>query len=113
MSPVEGQLPPCIHCGSTNVLPFEDDSPAKNEATLFIIVLSTVLMVTAYFIFVVSSYLYTPLVIFIAIIIVTRLINKHQGDRKKRAEVVEEWDYMCLDCSRSYRAHDQFHHQKS
>jgi hypothetical protein len=103
MSPVDGQLPPCTHCGSTNVLPFEDDSPATGETTFFIIILSLVLLVTAYFLFVVSSYLYTPLVVFIAIIVITRLINKHQGERKSRAVVLKEWDYMCLDCNSTYR----------
>ncbi len=95
--------PPCAHCGSENVLPFEDDTPYKGDTTLFIILLSAFLVITAYVLLVFTSALYFPIVVFIAIIVTTRMINKHQADRKKRAELGIQRDYMCLDCSRFFR----------
>ncbi|MCP5048504.1 MAG: hypothetical protein GY940_15145 [bacterium] len=95
-------LPFCSHCGSGNVLPFEDDSHTGGDTTLFIAMLAAVLVLCGYLLFVVTSYLYYPVVVFIAIIATTKLINKHQEERKQ-VQLRREADYMCLDCGGFFR----------
>jgi len=94
-------LPPCNHCGSVNVLPFEDDTPDRGDTTLFIAILTAVILITGYLLIVVTSYLYYPIVVFGAIIVTTRLINKKQQERKTRV-LRGPSDYICLDCGRSF-----------
>lgn len=92
-------IPDCILCGSDNVLPFEDDSPAQSDTTLFLVILSAVLVIMGYILFVISSYLFFPLVVFVAIIVTTRLINKQYVDQAKKALLAVPKDYICLDCN--------------
>lgn len=91
----------CTHCGSDNVLPFEDEEGLKSDATFFIVLLSAFLIVIGYILFVISSYVFFPFVVFIAIIVTTRMINKR--DREQKTAKPIEKDYMCLDCSRFFR----------
>jgi hypothetical protein len=93
--------PPCPHCGSGNVLPFEDEENTGSDPTLFIIILLAVALLTGYFLFMISSYLTFPLVVFVAIIISTKLINRQQKQQKVEKHV--EWDYMCVDCGGFFR----------
>lgn len=97
MSPTSGEYPTCTHCGSSNTLPFEDDSPLRGDDTLFMIFLSIALIMSAYFLFVLSSYILFPLVVFLAIILITRMINKRHHHTKPK--VTRTHDYVCLDCS--------------
>ena len=89
--------PTCTHCGSENVLPFEDEEGHKSNTTFFIVLLTTVLIIAGYFLLMISSYLYFPAVLFIAIIVITRVINPR--DKEENAGEPVEKDYMCLDCS--------------
>jgi hypothetical protein len=93
--------PPCPHCGSDNVLPFEDEERSQSDATLFIIIVLALALFIGYFLFMISSYLTFPLIVFVAIIISTKLINKQERERK--VEVQIEKDYMCVDCSGFFR----------
>jgi predicted membrane protein len=102
MSAAERSHPPCIHCGSPNVLPFEDDAPYKGDDTLFLVILSAMLVITGYILFVLSTYLMFPIVVFLAIILITRIINKHHRERK--VEVTKEHDYVCLDCGKFFKS---------
>ncbi|NIM15149.1 MAG: hypothetical protein GTO45_24560 [Candidatus Aminicenantes bacterium] len=88
--------PPCPQCGSGNVLPFEDEEAHKSDATLFIVFLSAFLLITGYLIFMISSYIFFPAVVFLSIIITTRMINRREKERKAMEDV--ERNYMCVDC---------------
>ncbi len=96
-----GMEPTCTHCGSDNVLPFEDEEPQKSDPTLFLVLLSAFLVITGYFLFMITSYLYFPLVVFAAIIVTTRLVNKRERQQKIVKHV--EKNYVCLDCSQFFR----------
>ncbi len=98
MSSASHNYPPCTRCGSTDVLPFEDDTPVKDDSTLFFILLSIALLIVGYVLFIVSSFFLFPLAVFIAIFIITRIINTHLADKKKRDTVGKIQDYVCLDC---------------
>ena len=93
--------PSCPHCGSGNVLPFEEEKHSGSDPTLFIIILLAVALLTGYFLFMISSYLTFPLVVFVAIIISTKLINRQEKRQKLEKHV--ERDYMCVDCSAFFR----------
>jgi len=93
--------PPCPYCGSDNVLPFEDEDRPRSDATIFIIIVSALGLIIGYFLFMVSSYLTFPLVVFAAIIISTKLINKRDREKKVEEHIVR--DYMCVDCSGFFR----------
>ena len=93
--------PPCPYCGSDNVLPFEDEERSQSDATLFIIIVLALALIIGYFLFMISSYLTFPLIVFVAIIISTKLINRQERERK--VEVHIEKDYMCVDCSGFFR----------
>jgi Flp pilus assembly protein TadB len=88
--------PACPHCGSVNVLPFEDEGAHKSDATFFIVFLSAFLLVAGYLIFMISSYIFFPAVVFLSIIITTRMLNRRERERKNMEKV--ERNYMCVDC---------------
>ncbi len=91
-------LPDCILCGSDNVLPFEDDTPAHSE-TLFLSILTAILIILGYILFMISSYIFFPLVVFAGIIVVTRWINKYNKEKARKASILEIKEYVCLDCN--------------
>ena len=93
--------PPCPYCGSDNVLPFEDEERSQNDATLFIIIVLALALIIGYILFMISSYLTFPLIVFVGIIISTKLINRQERERKVEKQIVR--DYMCLDCSGFFR----------
>jgi hypothetical protein len=93
--------PPCPYCSSDNVLPFEDEERSQSDATLFIIIVLALALIIGYFLFMISSYLTFPLIVFAAIIISTKLINRQEKDRKVETHI--ERDYMCVDCSGFFR----------
>jgi hypothetical protein len=93
--------PPCPYCGSDNVLPFEDEERSQSDTTLFIIIVMALALFIGYFLFMVSTYLTFPLIVFVAIIISTKLINRQEKERKVEKHI--ERDYMCVDCSGFFR----------
>jgi hypothetical protein len=93
--------PPCPYCGSDNVLPFEDEERPQSDPTIFIIIVLALGLIIGYFLFMISSYLTFPLIVFVSIIISTKLINKRE--RGKKVEKHIERDYMCVDCSGFFR----------
>lgn len=91
----------CPHCGAHNALPFEDDSPSKSDATLTLILITSILLFIGYILLMISTYLFFPGVVFISIIITTRLINRREKEKKE--SIIIPRDYMCLDCGEFFR----------
>jgi hypothetical protein len=95
----------CPHCGCDDILPFEDEDPPGSNPTMFIVFLSAFLVLTGYFLFMISAYLYFPVVVFISIIVTTRMINKHNREREERMKVGPvKRNYMCVECGNYFTA---------
>lgn len=88
--------PSCPHCGSVDVLPFEDEEAHRSDATLFIVFLSAFLLIAGYLIFMISSYIFFPAVVFLSIIITTRMLNRREKEQKAMENIKR--NYMCVDC---------------
>jgi len=93
----------CPFCGSNNILPFEDENSYKKDHTFLVIILSALILIGSYFIFVISSYLYFPAVIIILIIISTTILNKREKDRGKKIKKIKKEDYICIDCNSTFK----------
>lgn len=91
----------CPHCGSDDILPHETEEGYKDDYSLFIIILAALLLIVGYFLFVVSSYIYFPAFIFIAVFVSALFINRSEKQQKKAAEV--EKDYICLNCDKNFK----------
>lgn len=92
----------CPHCGADDVLPFESEEAMESDPSFFIVLITAVLLIAGYFLFVISSYVYFPVAIFIFIIVSAKLVKRSEEQRKKEASV--EKDYMCVECGLSFRA---------
>ena len=92
----------CPNCGSDDILPFESEDDYKDDYSLTIIFLAALLVTGAYFLFVVSSYIYFPFVLFIFIIAAAKMVNRREKQRKKQQD--RKRDYICLECSSSFNA---------
>ncbi len=90
----------CAHCGSEDVLPYEDDEPVSGDYSIWVIMITGVLLLLGYFTFMVSTYLYFPAAIFIFIIISAWVVNR--SDERNKKKVVVEKDWLCLECDRSF-----------
>jgi len=66
----------CPFCGSDNVLPFEEENEESRDLPVLITLLTALGLLAAYFAFVVTSYLYFPVVVFMGIIISTKIPPK-------------------------------------
>lgn len=95
--------PPCPHCESENTLPFESDELQQEDSSIFFIMLTAFVLIAGYLAFVLASYLLFPLVVFTAIIVTTRVINKKQSRKREHSAVMSPKDYLCLDCSRFFK----------
>jgi len=91
----------CPFCGSANILPFEDDSGNDNDLPVLVIILTALTVVALYLAFVVASYMYFPVVVFIAIIISTRIINR-QEKKPERELLSARRDFICLSCNNNF-----------
>ncbi|MCK5057683.1 MAG: hypothetical protein KAT34_13560 [Candidatus Aminicenantes bacterium] len=95
----------CPYCQSDNTLPFEEEDSGKGSDSLSFIILAAVLLIGAYFFFVISSYLFFPFVVFGLIIISSKIVNKRDRARKKAdLQPKEKKYYLCLDCSSNFKA---------
>lgn len=92
----------CPFCGSDNILPFEDDSGRDSDLPVLIIILTALILIALYLALVVTSYMYFPIVVFIAIILSTRLVNRHENTRKRK-HLSGSRDFICLSCNSSYK----------
>lgn len=91
----------CPYCSSDNVLPFEDEGDYKRTYSFYIIILSALVLIIGYLIFLFSSYIFFPVVVFIAIIITTKTINKREREKKKVIQI--EKQYICLNCNSNFK----------
>ncbi len=91
----------CPYCSSENVLPFEDDSREQSDLPVVIIILTALAILALYFAFVLTSYMYFPLVVFIAIILTTRVINR-QDKSGKQMIIKAKGEFICLNCNTSF-----------
>jgi len=94
----------CPYCKSDNVLPFEEESKGPVNESLFIIIFLALAILGAYFLFVISSYLFFPAVVFAFIILASYFINRQDKKKKKKAVVHVPGEYICLDCSNDFTA---------
>jgi|GEM_PF-1117487 len=102
-----GKIDVCPFCRSENVLPFEDDNKDPSDLPVIIIILTALFVLALYFAFVVTSYMYFPVVVFIAIILTTRVVNRTEKSRRKK-HVAKNRDFICLSCNNNFsRSEDQ------
>ncbi|MCP4147138.1 MAG: hypothetical protein GY757_05255 [bacterium] len=92
----------CPYCGADDLLPFESDEEPGIDYSFLVILLSAFLVFLGYFVFVISSYIYFPVAIFIFIIISAKVINRN--DERKKKEATIERDYLCAECGGEFRA---------
>ena len=91
----------CPNCGSGNVLPFEDDSGNSDELPVIILILTALSLIALYLAFVVTSYLYFPIVVIIAVIITSRIVNRQERKRHIRTGHKKK-DFLCLTCDKGF-----------
>ena len=91
----------CPICQSDNVLPFEEDGPTSSDDTFVIIILSAFAIIGGYAIFVISTYLFFPFVVFLGIFMSSLIDNKKE--KKKAPKKKKKRDYICLDCNGIFR----------
>jgi len=96
------QIDKCPFCRSENILPFEDDNEEQSDLPVIIIILTALIILALYLAFVVTSYMYFPIVVFIAIILTTRVVNRTEKRGKNKITVVNR-DFICLSCNNSFR----------
>ena len=95
------QFPSCPHCGSNDVIPFEEDTGKTWNVSLTVVIISALVLLGGYFLFILSSYLYFPVFILFLIIIAAKWVgNTNRERRQKRSQ---PRDYMCLECSQFFR----------
>jgi DNA-directed RNA polymerase subunit RPC12/RpoP len=95
----------CPYCNSTEILPFEDEEDYKFDYSLWVGIFSGILLIAGYFFFMVISYLTFPLIVFSAVIISSRLVNKRVFRRK---DTNEEVYYVCLNCRENFKGVKSF-----
>ncbi len=91
----------CPSCGSTEVLPHEEDEREDTRQTFTLILLSAFSLFGAYILFLLSAYLFFPGVVLISIYFFSRIMN----ERERRMTVVyRARDFICLKCGTSFEA---------
>jgi Flp pilus assembly protein TadB len=96
--------PPCPACGSSATLPFESGDPASDAQPVAEVVLSALfffLSLLVVLLFFLLSHASLPAAILAAMTIF--LFWRRQRERHRQAER-RPHSYVCLDCSRSFRA---------
>ena len=95
-------FPQCPHCGSDDVLPFEEEGKeSKTDASMFIVIVSALVLIFGYFFFAISSYIYFPLFIFGLIAVATRFVRNSETVKRKTRK--KPRDYMCVECGGFFR----------
>lgn len=95
-------LKKCPYCGADDILPFESEDDYTNDYSFLIILIAAIIVIGCYFLFVISTYLYFPIAIFIFTIVSAMIINRKEERRKKKKWV--EKDYMCVECGETFKA---------
>ncbi len=92
----------CPHCGSDDVLPFEDESSHKSETSFSTVLIVAVVIVLGYITLIVTSYIFYQLAIMGALILIAWQINRYKGTKRKRHDR-SAIDYMCVDCGKFFK----------
>jgi len=92
----------CPYCQSTNILPFEEEDPQRNQESLMIIIIAAMTLMLGYFFLVVSAYLFFPFVIFAALIFTSFIINRKERRANRKQDKVAK-DFICIDCSNTFK----------
>ncbi len=91
----------CPFCKSDNILPFEEENKYEGDPPISIIVFTALGILAVYVSFVIASYLFFPVVVFVLIIVATRILNKTEK-HKQRNPNSDGKKYLCLNCDRSF-----------
>lgn len=93
--------PVCPFCGSSNVLPFEEDNDGPKGQPFLIVFISAFLIIGFYFLFVILSYMSYPIMV-IVLITLFSLYQRRRESRKNRPKRKMEKDFLCIHCGRSF-----------
>jgi len=96
--------PPCPACGSSATLPFESDDAATDAQPVAEVVLSALLFLLSLLVvllFFLLSHASLPAAVLAAMILF--LFWRRQREKHRQAERRPR-SYVCLDCSRTFRA---------
>jgi len=94
----------CPYCQSDNMLPFEEEVEGKPGESLWLIVLSGLLLIGIVFLVVISSVRYFPYVLALGLVLLAYLFNRQKKRKPRRRARPAPRDYVCLDCSRTFHA---------
>ena len=97
-------FPPCPACGSSATLPFESDDPSGDGQAVAEIVLSLLLFflcLLAILLFFLLSHASLPAGILIAMAL---FLFWRRRKEKRRRTATRPQAYVCLDCSRNFKA---------
>ena len=87
----------CPRCGSTNLVAAEDETGHRSRESISLVLLSALLVVGAYFLFLVYAYLAYPLTIMIFTALAGWTI-KRKEKRAGRGKPIAR-HLFCMDCS--------------
>jgi hypothetical protein len=95
--------PPCPACGSSATLPFENEENARAEQTFSEIILTIfllfLLLFTVFLLFLLShASLPSSLLLILGFFLLWRKNKKSRPPHRRRGQ------YVCLDCSRNFKA---------
>lgn len=92
----------CPHCGSHNVLPFEEDGGGAENQTFITILLSALAIMGTYFLFLLVSYINYPLMVIIIVTAISYIMRRKDRKKKKKIKIQADKEFICLDCNSNF-----------
>jgi len=86
------------------MLPFEEEVGSSPGESLWLIVLAGILLIGLLFLLIISSVRYFPYMLALGLVLLTYLFNRQKKRKPRRRARPAPRDYVCLDCSRTFRA---------